>query len=71
MTHHKHDERTKSDRNRRGKAPKPGDKDYIGHPFETDREAVEEGQEREGTNLDLGEERSEEQKEEAERAKPD
>ena len=39
----------------------------VGEPFATDRESVEEGQEREGTNLDLGEERSEEQLEEIER----
>ena len=42
---------------------KVGDK-RVGNPFSTERELVEEGKEREGTNLDLGEERSEEQEEE-------
>jgi hypothetical protein len=42
---------------------KVGDK-RVGDPFSTDRELVEEGNPREGTNLDLGEERSEEQEEE-------
>ncbi len=45
---------------------KVGDK-RIGNPFSTERELVEEGKPREGTNLDLGEERNEEQQEEIER----
>jgi hypothetical protein len=45
-----------------------GKPDRIGRPYETDRELVEEGErKRPGTNLDLGEERSEEQKREMER----
>ncbi len=47
-----------------------GDK-QVGKPFATDRDSVEEGQEREGTNLDLGEERSDEQLEEIEDLKED
>ncbi len=41
----------------------------VGEPFSTDRDLVEQGQERQGTNLDLGEERSEDQLEEMEKAK--
>ncbi len=41
----------------------------VGKPFSTDRDLVEQGQEREGTNLDLGEERSEDQLEEMEKAR--
>lgn len=39
-----------------------GKPDQIGSPYDTSRELVEEGErKRSGTNLDLGEERSEEQ----------
>lgn len=39
-----------------------GKPEQIGHPYETSRELVEEGErKRTGTNLDIGEERSEEQ----------
>lgn len=42
--------------------------DYIGKPHETRRERVEEGErKREGANLDIGEERSEEQQRETRR----
>ena len=41
----------------------------VGEPFSTERELVEEGKPREGTNLDLGEERSAEQLEELEKAR--
>ena len=41
----------------------------VGQPFSTDRELVEQGKPREGTNLDLGEERSAEQLEELEKAR--
>ena len=41
----------------------------VGEPFSTDRDLVEEGKERQGTNLDLGEERSSEQLEEMEKAR--
>ncbi|HEX9106730.1 MAG TPA: hypothetical protein VF832_05875 [Longimicrobiales bacterium] len=41
----------------------------VGEPFSTDRELVEQGKKREGTNLDLGEERSEEQLDEIEEMK--
>ncbi len=41
----------------------------VGEPFSTDRDLVEQGQERQGTNLDLGEERSEDQLEEMEKAR--
>lgn len=41
----------------------------VGEPFKTDRSLVEEGKPREGTNLDLGEERSEEQLDEIEKMK--
>ena len=41
----------------------------VGQPFSTDRELVEEGKPREGTNLDLGEERSEEQQDEIDKLK--
>jgi hypothetical protein len=45
-----------------------GKPDRIGRPYETDRDLVEEGErKRSGTNLDLGEERSEEQEREMER----
>jgi hypothetical protein len=55
-------ERKREDLRRRGKP------DRIGRPYETNRELVEEGErKRAGTNLDLGEERSEEQKREMER----
>ncbi|HEX7092001.1 MAG TPA: hypothetical protein VF192_17925 [Longimicrobiales bacterium] len=55
-------ERKREDLRRRGKP------DRIGRPYETDRELVEEGErKRPGTNLDLGEERSEEQEREMER----
>lgn len=41
---------------------------HIGRPFDTSREAVEEGErKRTGTNLDIDEERSEEQKREMKR----
>lgn len=43
----------------------------VGNPFSTDRELVEQGKQREGTNLDLGEERSQEQEEEAEQLEDD
>lgn len=43
----------------------------VGQPFSTDRELVEEGKSREGTNLDLGEERSPEQEREIEQAEQD
>ncbi len=42
-------------------------KHKVGQPFSTERELVEEGKERTGTNLDLGEERSEDQLEEIEK----
>lgn len=44
-------------------------KKKVGEPFSTDRDLVEQGKTREGTNLDLGEERSEEQLEEMEKAR--
>ncbi len=44
-------------------------KKKVGEPFSTDRELVEQGKPREGTNLDLGEERSEDQLEEMEKAR--
>lgn len=42
---------------------KVGD-ERVGNPFSTDRDLVEQGKPREGTNLDLGEERSDDQLEE-------
>ena len=45
-----------------------GKPDHIGRPYDTDRELVEEGErKRTGTNLDIGEERSEEQEREMKR----
>ena len=44
---------------------KVGEK-QVGQPFSTERELVEQGKSREGTNLDLGEERSPEQEREIE-----
>ncbi len=44
-------------------------KKKVGEPFSTDRDLIEQGKAREGTNLDLGEERSEEQLEELEKAR--
>lgn len=45
-----------------------GKPDHIGRPYDTERELVEEGErKRPGTNLDLGEERDEEQKREMRR----
>ncbi len=44
-------------------------KKQVGEPFSTERELVEQGKERRGTNLDLGEERSPEQLEEMEKAR--
>lgn len=45
-----------------------GKPDVMGNPYDTSRALVEEGdRKREGTNLDIGEERSEEQKREMER----
>lgn len=45
-----------------------GKPDHIGQPYDTDRELVEEGErKRTGTNLDIGEERSEEQEREMKR----
>jgi len=45
-----------------------GKPDHIGKPYETDRDLVEEGErKRSGTNLDLDEDRSEEQKREMRR----
>ncbi len=41
----------------------------VGQPYSTDRELVEQGPAREGTNLDLGEERSPEQLEEMEKVR--
>ncbi len=49
---------------------KVGDK-KVGQPFSTDRELVEQGKPREGTNLDLGEERSPEQEREIEKVEQD
>lgn len=47
---------------------KKGKPDQIGKPYDTSRELVEEGErKRTGTNLDIGEERSEEQKREMRR----
>ena len=40
----------------------------VGEPFSTDRDLVEQGKPRKGTNLDLGEERSADQLEELEEA---
>ncbi|MFO7259894.1 MAG: hypothetical protein DIU52_001980 [bacterium] len=55
-------ERLREELRRKGKP------DRIGRPYETDRALVEEGErKRPGTNLDLGEERSEEQLREMER----
>jgi len=55
-------ERKREELRRKGKP------DQIGRPYETDRALVEEGErKRPGTNLDLGEERSEEQQREMER----
>lgn len=51
------------DSDKKERFEKKFEKDQVGKPFATDRDSVEEGQEREGTNLDLGEERSEEQME--------
>ncbi|MFW6201705.1 MAG: hypothetical protein ACOC8B_03945 [Gemmatimonadota bacterium] len=49
-----------------------GKPDYIGKPRETDRDLVEEGErKRSGTNLDIDEERSEEQQREARRWRRD
>lgn len=51
---------------------KKGKPDRIGRPYETSREFVEEGdRKRTGTNLDIGEERSEEQKREMKRWRRD
>jgi polysaccharide deacetylase 2 family uncharacterized protein YibQ len=45
-----------------------GKPDQIGNPYDTSRELVEEGdRKRSGTNLDIDEERSEEQKREMKR----
>lgn len=45
-----------------------GKPDQIGRPYDTRRDAVEQGdRKREGTNLDIGEERSPEQQRESER----
>jgi len=44
-------------------------KKKVGEPFSTDRDLVEQGKPRKGTNLDLGEERSEDQIEELEKAR--
>ncbi len=44
-------------------------KKRVGEPFSTERELVEQGKPRKGTNLDLGEERSPEQLEEMEKAR--
>ncbi len=44
-------------------------KKQVGEPFSTDRDLVEQGKERRGTNLDIGEERSEDQLEEMEKAR--
>lgn len=45
-----------------------GKPDQIGNPYDTDRDLVEEGErKRSGTNLDIDEERSEEQKREMRR----
>ncbi len=43
----------------------------VGEPFSTDRDLVEQGKPRQGTNLDLGEERSPEQLEEIEKIEKD
>ncbi len=43
----------------------------VGEPFSTDRDLVEQGKPREGTNLDLGEERSPEQEEEIRKIQQD
>lgn len=49
-------------------AQQRGKPEQIGNPYDTSREAVEEGErKRTGTNLDIGEERSEEQKREMKR----
>src|SRR5690606_15437553 len=55
-------ERKGEDLSRKGKPER------VGRPYDTDRDLVEEGEgKRSGTNLDLGEERSEEQQREMER----
>lgn len=52
----------------RRKLRKAGKPDEIGAPYDTSRELVEEGdRKRSGTNLDIDEERSEEQKREMRR----
>lgn len=49
-----------------------GKPDHIGRPYDTSRELVEEGErKRTGTNLDIGEERSDEQKREMHRWRRD
>lgn len=59
---HEQLERKREELRRKGKP------DRIGNPYDTSRELVEEGErKRQGANLDIGEERSEEQKREMER----
>lgn len=57
---------------KRQELEKKGKPTHIGRPYDTSREAVEEGErKRTGTNLDIGEERSEEQKREMQRWLPE
>jgi len=64
----KHHDASSELEEKRRKLRKRGKPDQIGKPYETSRELVEEGErKRTGTNLDIGEERSEEQKEEMRR----